>query len=103
MIVCNKCRFVENKNLLWVQCVVQWQGIYIIPLHVEMMDYCHAPTPYLIGVHSSIYARLLEEVGTSIMDDGISIFDIDSKVKSSDLLALDVLARHFTVRPRTKI
>ena len=48
-----------------------------------MMDYCHAPTPYLIGVHSSIYARLLEEVGTSIMDDGISIFDIDSKVKSN--------------------
>ena len=58
---------------------VQWQGIYIIPLHVEMLDYCHAPTPYLIGVHSSIYTRLLEEVGTSIADDDISIFDIDSK------------------------
>jgi len=71
----------------------KWQGIYIIPLHVEMLDYCHAPTPYLIGVHSSIYTRLLEEVGTSIADDDISIFDIDSKAfysgtKDEDLAAI---------------
>jgi len=57
----------------------KWQGIYIIPLHVEMLDYCHAPTPYLIGVHSSIFERLMSEVGNSIIDENISILDIDKK------------------------
>ena len=58
---------------------IQWQGIYIIPLHAELMDYCHAPTPYLIGVHSTIYSRLLAELGGTIVDDNISILDIDHK------------------------
>ena len=59
--------------------IFKWQGIYIIPLHVEMLDYCHAPTPYLIGVHSSIFERLMSEVGNSIIDENISILDIDKK------------------------
>ena len=44
-----------------------------------MLDYCHAPTPYLIGVHSSIFERLMSEVGNSIIDENISILDIDKK------------------------
>ena len=45
---------------------------------VSMLDYCHAPTPYLIGVHSSLYQRLIEDVGQSMIDEGIAVLDIDA-------------------------
>ena len=41
---------------------------------VSMLDYCHAPTPYLIGVHSSLYQRLIEDVGQSMIDEGIASY-----------------------------
>lgn len=57
---------------------------------MEMIDYCHAPTPYLIGVHSSLYQRLIEDVGQTMVQEGISILDIDNQAfysndKTADL------------------
>lgn len=68
----------------------KWQSIYIIPMPMEMIDYCHAPTPYLIGVHSSLYQRLIEDVGQTMVQEGISILDIDNQAfysndKTADL------------------
>lgn len=68
----------------------KWTGIYIMPLPEDMMDYASAPTPYIIGVHSSLYPNLLDKIGTSIVEDGICVLNIDEKAfysqfKDSDL------------------
>ena len=65
------------------------------------MDYCHAPTPYLIGVHSTIYSKLLTELGGTIVDENISILDIDHKTfysatKQEDYGNLPVFQCYFT-------
>lgn len=57
----------------------KWTGIYIMPLPEDLMDYASAPTPYIIGVHSSLYKSLLDKVGSSIVEDGVCVFDIDQQ------------------------
>ena len=55
-----------------------------------MLDYCHAPTPYLIGVHSSLYQRLIEDVGHTMVEDGIAILDIDNQAFYSNDIQSDI-------------
>ena len=50
-----------------------------MPLPEDLMDYASAPTPYIIGVHSSLYQSLLDKVGSSIVDDGVCVLDIDQQ------------------------
>ena len=50
-----------------------------MPLPEDLMDYASAPTPYIIGVHSSLYQKLLDRVGSSIVEDGVCVLDIDQQ------------------------
>ena len=50
-----------------------------MPLPEDLMDYASAPTPYIIGVHQSLYQSLLDKVGSSIVDDGVCVLDIDQQ------------------------
>jgi hypothetical protein len=56
----------------------------------EMIDYCQAPTPYLIGVHSSLYQTLIEDVGQNMIEDGICILDIDNQAFYSNFKSKDI-------------
>ncbi|KAM3924922.1 DENN domain-containing protein 1B-like [Leptodactylus fuscus] len=50
-----------------------WQHIYIPTLPPHLLDYCGAPMPFLIGVHSS----LMEQVNTAVLED-VVIFNMDT-------------------------
>ena len=50
-----------------------------MPLPEDLMDYASAPTPYMIGVHSSLYQSLLDKVGSSIVEDGVCVLDLDQQ------------------------
>ncbi|CAK8691182.1 unnamed protein product [Clavelina lepadiformis] len=55
---------------------LHWQHIYIPVMPPHLLDYCLAPMPYLIGVHSS----LIEKVrGMISMDDDVIVADIDKE------------------------
>ncbi|XP_075433710.1 LOW QUALITY PROTEIN: DENN domain-containing protein 1C [Ascaphus truei] len=50
-----------------------WQHIYIPTLPPHLLDYCGAPMPYLIGVHSS----LMERVNSKSLED-VVVFNVDT-------------------------
>ncbi|KAL0965107.1 hypothetical protein UPYG_G00276890 [Umbra pygmaea] len=50
-----------------------WQHVYIPVLPQHLLDYCCAPMPYLIGVHSS----LMEKVRGMALDD-VVVLNVDS-------------------------
>ncbi|XP_028828790.1 DENN domain-containing protein 1A isoform X3 [Denticeps clupeoides] len=50
-----------------------WQHVYIPVLPQHLIDYCCAPMPYLIGVHSS----LMEKVRSMALDD-IVVLNVDT-------------------------
>uniref|UniRef100_UPI00358F6A18 DENN domain-containing protein 1B-like n=1 Tax=Myxine glutinosa TaxID=7769 RepID=UPI00358F6A18 len=54
---------------------MHWQHIYIPVLPPHLIDYCGAPMPYLIGIHSSLMERVrempLEEVVTLNVDTNV--------------------------------
>ncbi|KAK3555885.1 hypothetical protein QTP86_029805 [Hemibagrus guttatus] len=50
-----------------------WQHVYIPVLPQHLLDYCCAPMPYLIGVHSS----LMERVRVMALDD-VVILNVDT-------------------------
>ncbi|XP_037401680.1 DENN domain-containing protein 1A isoform X3 [Pygocentrus nattereri] len=50
-----------------------WQHVYIPVLPQHLIDYCCAPMPYLIGVHSS----LMEKVRGMALDDAV-ILNVDT-------------------------
>ncbi|XP_053095990.1 DENN domain-containing protein 1A isoform X3 [Pangasianodon hypophthalmus] len=50
-----------------------WQHVYIPVLPQHLLDYCCAPMPYLIGVHSS----LMEKVRVMALDD-VVILNVDT-------------------------
>ncbi|XP_060791799.1 DENN domain-containing protein 1A isoform X7 [Neoarius graeffei] len=50
-----------------------WQHVYIPVLPQHLLDYCCAPMPYLIGVHSS----LMEKVQVMALDD-VVILNVDT-------------------------
>ncbi|XP_041815412.1 DENN domain-containing protein 1A isoform X2 [Chelmon rostratus] len=52
---------------------MHWQHVYIPVLPQHLLDYCCAPMPYLIGVHSS----LLEKVRGLALDD-VVILNVDT-------------------------
>ncbi|XP_062410945.1 DENN domain-containing protein 1A isoform X3 [Sardina pilchardus] len=50
-----------------------WQHVYIPVLPQHLVDYCCAPMPYLIGVHSS----LMEKVRSMALDD-VVVLNVDT-------------------------
>nr|XP_020474356.1 DENN domain-containing protein 1A [Monopterus albus] len=52
---------------------MHWQHVYIPVLPQHLLDYCCAPMPYLIGVHSS----LMEKVRGMALDD-VVILNVDT-------------------------
>ncbi|CAK6442305.1 unnamed protein product [Pipistrellus nathusii] len=63
-----------------------WQHIYIPVLPPHLLDYCCAPMPYLIGVHSS----LLERVRSKSLED-VVILNVDTNTWESPFHDLDSL------------
>ncbi|KAB5523715.1 hypothetical protein PHYPO_G00155690 [Pangasianodon hypophthalmus] len=55
-----------------------WQHIFIPVLPPHLLDYCCAPMPYLIGVHSS----LIERVRSRALDD-VVILNVDTNTMES--------------------
>ncbi|XP_045392460.1 DENN domain-containing protein 1B isoform X1 [Lemur catta] len=55
-----------------------WQHIYIPVLPPHLLDYCCAPMPYLIGIHSS----LIERVKNKSLDD-VVILNVDTNTLES--------------------
>uniref|UniRef100_A0A8C4N9F1 UDENN domain-containing protein n=1 Tax=Eptatretus burgeri TaxID=7764 RepID=A0A8C4N9F1_EPTBU len=65
---------------------MHWQHIYIPVLPPHLIDYCGAPMPYLIGIHSS----LMECVGEMPLEEVVTL-NVDTNVLHSpfdDLTAL---------------
>ncbi|XP_023255040.1 DENN domain-containing protein 1A-like, partial [Seriola lalandi dorsalis] len=52
---------------------MHWQHVYIPVLPQHLLDYCCAPMPYLIGVHSS----LMEKVRGMALDD-VVVLNVDT-------------------------
>ncbi|XP_060109218.1 DENN domain-containing protein 1C [Heteronotia binoei] len=65
---------------------MHWQHIYIPALPAHLLDYCCAPMPYLIGVHTS----LMEKVRCKALED-VVILNIDSNTLESPFQDLDDL------------
>nr|XP_056720616.1 DENN domain-containing protein 1C [Euleptes europaea] len=65
---------------------MNWQHIYIPALPAHLLDYCCAPMPYLIGVHTS----LMERVRSKALDD-VVILNIDSNTFESPFQDLENL------------
>ncbi|XP_030624159.1 DENN domain-containing protein 1A [Chanos chanos] len=55
-----------------------WQHVYIPVLPQHLIDYCCAPMPYLIGVHSS----LMERVRSMALDD-VVVLNVDTNTLES--------------------
>ncbi|KAE8620162.1 hypothetical protein XENTR_v10010126 [Xenopus tropicalis] len=66
-----------------------WQHIYIPTLPPHLLDYCSAPMPYLIGVHSS----LMEKVNIKSLED-VVIFNVDTNNLETPFKDLDNLPPH---------
>ncbi|XP_063787122.1 DENN domain-containing protein 1B-like isoform X2 [Pseudophryne corroboree] len=66
-----------------------WQHIYIPTLPPHLLDYCSAPMPYLIGVHSS----LMEQVTTGALE-GVVVFNMDTNNLETPFEDLDNLPPH---------
>ncbi|XP_026888434.1 DENN domain-containing protein 1B [Electrophorus electricus] len=56
-----------------------WQHIFIPVLPPHLLDYCCAPMPYLIGIHSS----LMERVRSRALED-VVILNVDTNTMESD-------------------
>ncbi|XP_059533542.1 DENN domain-containing protein 1B isoform X5 [Myotis daubentonii] len=63
-----------------------WQHIYIPVLPPHLLDYCCAPMPYLIGVHSS----LIERVRNRSLED-VVMLNVDTNTLESPFHDLDNL------------
>ncbi|XP_018421192.1 PREDICTED: DENN domain-containing protein 1B-like [Nanorana parkeri] len=66
-----------------------WQHIYIPTLPPHLLDYCGAPMPYLIGVHSS----LMEQVNVGVLED-VVIFNMDTNYLETPFQDLESLPPH---------
>ncbi|KAM5170047.1 DENN domain-containing protein 1B-like [Mantella aurantiaca] len=66
-----------------------WQHIYIPTLPPHLLDYCGAPMPYLIGVHSS----LMEQVNVGALED-VVVFNMDTNYLETPFQDLDSLPPH---------
>ncbi|KAM4749672.1 DENN domain-containing protein 1B-like [Rhinophrynus dorsalis] len=66
-----------------------WQHIYIPTLPPHLLDYCSAPMPYLIGVHSS----LMERLNIKSLED-VVIFNMDTNHLETPFQDLQNLPPH---------
>ncbi|XP_040271044.1 DENN domain-containing protein 1C isoform X1 [Bufo bufo] len=66
-----------------------WQHIYIPTLPPHLLDYCGAPMPFLIGVHSS----LTEQVNLGVLED-VVVFNMDTNNLETPFQDLDNLPQH---------
>nr|XP_033779300.1 DENN domain-containing protein 1B-like [Geotrypetes seraphini] len=75
-----------------------WQHIYIPMLPPHLLDYCCAPMPYLIGVHTS----LMERVRSKALEDVI-ILNVDTNTVESPFQDLESLPCHVVSLLRLKL
>ncbi|XP_014387838.1 PREDICTED: DENN domain-containing protein 1B [Myotis brandtii] len=75
-----------------------WQHIYIPVLPPHLLDYCCAPMPYLIGVHSS----LIERVKNKSLED-VVMLNVDTNTLESPFHDLDNLPSDVVSALKTKL
>nr|KAF6279728.1 DENN domain containing 1B [Myotis myotis] len=75
-----------------------WQHIYIPVLPPHLLDYCCAPMPYLIGVHSS----LIERVRNRSLED-VVMLNVDTNTLESPFHDLDNLPSDVVSALKTKL
>lgn len=65
---------------------MNWQHLYIPVLPPHLLDYCSAPMPYLIGLHSSVMTKIrISELGDAV------IVNVDNNVVTSQYDDLSTL------------
>lgn len=75
-----------------------WQHIYIPVLPPHLLDYCCAPMPYLIGIHSS----LLERVRSKSLED-VVMLNVDTNTWESPFPDLDSLPSEVVSALKSKL
>ncbi|XP_078488780.1 DENN domain-containing protein 1C isoform X3 [Ciona intestinalis] len=73
---------------------LHWQHIFIPVMPAHLVDYCLAPMPYLVGVHSSLMPKVRDMIA---MDCDIIVADIDKEEIESvhedmELMPSDVMS-----------
>ncbi|XP_077117914.1 DENN domain-containing protein 1B-like [Ranitomeya variabilis] len=66
-----------------------WQHIFIPTLPPHLLEYCGAPMPFLIGVHSS----LMEQVNPGVLEE-VVVFNMDTNNLETPFQDLDNLPPH---------
>ncbi|CAN0341987.1 unnamed protein product [Lampetra fluviatilis] len=77
---------------------MSWQHVYIPLLPPHLLEYCSAPMPFLIGVHSS----LMDRVRTMPLDDAI-VFTIDTNTIETPLNDLQGLPSDVVAALRSRL
>jgi hypothetical protein len=65
LVILGTCIHVQIFTLVLESCLVLEQHVYIPVLFIAGVDYIDAPTPYLMGLHSSIDIAYLTLDGVS--------------------------------------
>uniref|UniRef100_A0A8C3HJY0 UDENN domain-containing protein n=1 Tax=Chrysemys picta bellii TaxID=8478 RepID=A0A8C3HJY0_CHRPI len=69
-----------------------WQHIYIPTLPPHLLDYCCAPMPYLIGVHSSLMERVRDKALEDVVILNIDTNTLESPFQDLENLPSDVVS-----------
>nr|XP_032802638.1 DENN domain-containing protein 1B-like isoform X2 [Petromyzon marinus] len=77
---------------------MSWQHVYIPLLPPHLLEYCSAPMPFLIGVHSS----LMDRVRTMPLDDAI-VFTIDTNTMETPFNDLQGLPSDVVAALRSRL
>ncbi|XP_034458632.1 DENN domain-containing protein 1A isoform X3 [Hippoglossus hippoglossus] len=77
---------------------MHWQHVYIPVLPQHLLDYCCAPMPYLIGVHSS----MMERVRGLALDD-VVILNVDTNTLETPYNDLESLPNDVVVSLKSRL
>ncbi|XP_052055785.1 DENN domain-containing protein 1B isoform X2 [Apodemus sylvaticus] len=69
-----------------------WQHIYIPVLPPHLLDYCCAPMPYLIGIHSSLIERVKSKSLEDVVVLNVDTNTLDSPFNDLNSLPSDVVS-----------
>ncbi|XP_062892149.1 DENN domain-containing protein 1B-like isoform X1 [Mobula hypostoma] len=69
-----------------------WQHIYIPVLPPHLLDYCCAPMPYLIGIHSSLMERVRSKALDDVVILNVDTNSLDSPFNDLEKLPTDVMS-----------
>ncbi|XP_062269212.1 DENN domain-containing protein 1A isoform X2 [Platichthys flesus] len=77
---------------------MHWQHVYIPVLPQHLLDYCCAPMPYLIGVHSS----MMERVRVLALDD-VVVLNVDTNTLDTPYNDLESLPNDVVVSLKSRL